>query len=611
MGLTMNKKNIIWIVTDSVRTYRSGYDDRDRLDVMDKIATEGVEFSNAFTSAPSSILAASTMFTGLPACYISRHYNDFSFDDNEIDSLRNLLKGFGYHAYSIFDAKACRCALHSMAGALPSKYFPPKVTHDEWWPNKEITNILKHLFDNQYVKSPSIFLLWYNCRHDPNTSYEIERAINIFKENGVYDDSILVMCSDHGYPDPKSGLTAETMKKYSHDMIITDDNIRVPLLIKYPGCPKGKKVENVVRTSDIYFTLLDILDVSVPNRNKMNYNCEYRGKSLLEYLNGNKVEPRIARTDTRLRLAFGRVTSLRSDTFKYVYYCDEHKEGLYDMVNDPSEMINLIDSDKLIHKEEIEKFRKMLNDMDQSINHYHLDQLKLNLQKEIRKRYTSDAVGQVKRILIHTSILTPASVLLYLIESLQNHFKNASIDFIGDPENKVKYQDGIFDNIYTIEQSDDLKTMDKGVLENKYDITIYFTENSRYLFIDPNVVSMLKKVNSSRIYMMDYNFSIYSNLFSKWITPFIRLYKRNRQFYKGEPLLFFKELYSTIKAGIKLHFLKHKEQTFDTEQIKIMRDKNVAVFDGKNPWISDRSEDKEKRDAFNLDYINKLGKAKE
>ena len=604
----MKKHNIIWIVTDSVRTYRTGHDDRDRLDIMDEIAKEGIEFSNAFTSAPSSILAASTMFTGLPACYISRHYNDFSFDNNEIDSLQNLLKSNGYNIYSIFDAKACRCALHSMTEALPSKYFPPKVTHDEWWPNKEITNILKHIFDNQFVKSPSLFLLWYNCRHDPNTSYEIERAIKIFKENGVYDDSILVMCSDHGYPDPKSGLTVETMKKYSHDMIITDDNIRVPLLIKYPGGPKGEEVDNVVRTSDIYYTLLDILDLSVINRNKMNYNCEYRGQSLIELLNGNRdrVEPRIARTDTRLRLSFGRVTSLRSDKFKYVYYCDEHKEGLYDMLNDPFEMENLIDSDELIHIDEIHQFRKLLSEMDQSINHYHLDQLKLNLQKEVKKRYTSINAGKVKRILIHTSILTPAPVLQYLIESLRYHFKNALIDFVGDPENKLKYQDEIFDNFYYLERSNDVNTMDKNVLENKYDVTVYFTENSRYLFIDPTVVNMLKKVNSSKMYMMDYNFSIYSNLFSKWVAPFIRLYKRNRQFYKGEPLLFFKEICSTIKAGIKLHYFKHKEQIFDSEQIKIMRDKNVAVFDDKNPFIFARSKDKGKRDAINLEYINKL-----
>ena len=76
----MNKKNIIWFIVDGVRSYRSGIDDRDKIDIMDELALESVEFNNTFTSTPSSVLSASTMFTGIPSAYISRHYNDFEFD---------------------------------------------------------------------------------------------------------------------------------------------------------------------------------------------------------------------------------------------------------------------------------------------------------------------------------------------------------------------------------------------------------------------------------------------------------------------------------------------------------------------------------------------------
>ena len=48
----MKKHNIIWFVVDGVRTYRSGIDDRDRIDIMDKLAEESIEFTNAFTSVP-------------------------------------------------------------------------------------------------------------------------------------------------------------------------------------------------------------------------------------------------------------------------------------------------------------------------------------------------------------------------------------------------------------------------------------------------------------------------------------------------------------------------------------------------------------------------------
>ncbi len=86
----MNKLNVIWLIIDGVRSYKSGADDRDRLDLMDEFAKESVEFTHTVTSAPSSILSAATMFTGLPSCYIGRHFNDFIFDYSKIDSIQNV-----------------------------------------------------------------------------------------------------------------------------------------------------------------------------------------------------------------------------------------------------------------------------------------------------------------------------------------------------------------------------------------------------------------------------------------------------------------------------------------------------------------------------------------
>ena len=84
------KGNIIWIIVDSVRTYRTNADDRDRLDIMDKFAQESVEFTNAYTSAPSSILSGAAMFSGMPSCFISRHFNDWQFDPDVVISIQTV-----------------------------------------------------------------------------------------------------------------------------------------------------------------------------------------------------------------------------------------------------------------------------------------------------------------------------------------------------------------------------------------------------------------------------------------------------------------------------------------------------------------------------------------
>ena len=81
----------IIIIVDSVRYYRSGVDDRDRLEIMDQFSQDAVEFTNAFTSAPSSVMSAAAMFTGMDSCFLARNYNDWEFDNRNVVSLQQVL----------------------------------------------------------------------------------------------------------------------------------------------------------------------------------------------------------------------------------------------------------------------------------------------------------------------------------------------------------------------------------------------------------------------------------------------------------------------------------------------------------------------------------------
>lgn len=592
----MKKYNLIWIVVDGVRSYRSGSDDRDRIDIMDEFGKDSIEFTNAITSAPSSILSAATMFTGLPACYISRHFNDFIFDPDEIDSLQTIMKDKGYNIYSIFDAKACRTSLQVMAEALPQKYYPPSVTHDEWWPNREINNILEYLFRQKTAQAPAFFLLWYNCRKDPKTSFEVERALQIFKDNNMYDNSIIIMCSDHGFPDPNYGLTKENMKKFSHDMIVTDDNIRIPLFLKYPGGKTGIKIDNVVGTADLFPTVLELLGVDIKDREKINYQPAYRGESLLGLINGNKEWQKTVRVDTRLTSASGRTTALRSDRYKYSYYVDEDTESFHDLKTDPYEVVNLAGSEDEDTQRELQKFRALLKEMDDSVFNYHSGQLAGNLSRCIDKRFSPDEKSRTKRIVIASQ--APVVVLETLINELRKNFKNSEVDFLIMEKLKSKYSGLKIDNSYLLKDLTVSEIRGSEVLKNNYDIIIFLTENSKFHFLDPQIIDMMKKIKGRKFYMMDYNFNIYSHLLSKWFAPFVRRYRRNKFYYKEEPLLLFKDLWSMLKSGVKINIVKDKKHKFNPEEIKIMRDEKALAFNGENPFIKDRSADQVKRDVL-------------
>ena len=48
------------------------------------------------------------MFTGMPSCFISRHFDDWQFDPTVIISLQNLLAEKGFTNYAIHNSKEDR-----------------------------------------------------------------------------------------------------------------------------------------------------------------------------------------------------------------------------------------------------------------------------------------------------------------------------------------------------------------------------------------------------------------------------------------------------------------------------------------------------------------------
>jgi len=51
---------------------------------------------------------------------------------------------------------------------------------------------------------------------------------------------------------------------FSHGNGLTEDQIWIPLILRCPGCPKQKIVDDVVSTIDIMPTILDLLGISAP-----------------------------------------------------------------------------------------------------------------------------------------------------------------------------------------------------------------------------------------------------------------------------------------------------------------------------------------------------------
>lgn len=567
----MNKYNLIWIVIDSVRSYRTGVDDRDRLDVMDKFGEEAIEFTNAFASAPSSALSASTMFTGLPACFISRHFNDWDFDEQKITSVQKLLMDQGCPLYTIFDSREGRRMMRKLIHPLPSKYYPKGISHGSWWTNKECTDILEHVLNSTNQDFPACYTMWYDCRRDPYTSNEVERALEILKKYRIYDNSIIIMCSDHGYPDPSTGLTEETMKKYSHDVIITDDNIKVPLLLKYPGCPEGVKIDEVIGTIDLFPTVCDLL--GLPQQNQ---EFNYKGQSLLPLINKQDFTPAVVRTDTRLNLAACRVTSLRSNKYKYVYYWDESIEELYDLIEDPYETKDLLKSSPATDWESmLTDFRNLMNGMEDKVNSYHVSDLDGNFHRNINKLMSEIKQKGARRILL-TSKGAPEIMVECFLNSAKKAFPSADIDLLVTERDLANYKEMAFRKIHAPTKLTMAQMSGSEVFKNEYDVVFYLTENSRQGFIDENILKILKNIKGESSYMLDYNFDTYSRFLSNWVWPVKNYIGNNIYFYRDEPALIFKDIW--VLCSLALHkIFRRKGLSIDADKVKKMRDRALKA----------------------------------
>lgn len=161
--------------------------------------------------------------------------------------------------------------------------------------------------------------------------------LETLEESGTLDDTVFVFTSDHGYWYGEHGLSVERRLAY-------EEALRIPLLVRYPHLvPAGRLIDNTVLTIDLAPTALDLAGVKSETA--------FDGRSLVPLLRGE--QPNEWRTSFLIQyntdIVFPRVLTmgyraLRTERWKYIRYQDlEGMDELYDLVEDPYEMRNLID----------------------------------------------------------------------------------------------------------------------------------------------------------------------------------------------------------------------------------------------------------------------------
>ncbi len=159
------------------------------------------------------------------------------------------------------------------------------------------------------------------------------------KKNNLEENTVIMLMGDNGFLFGEHGLID---KRNAYE-----ESMRVPLLVMGPGFEKGKVVQEVVANLDIAPTMLDIAGLKSP--------AQFQGRSFKKLANGEGLkkpwnnefayeyfwEYNFPQTPTTF--------AVRTDRYKLIQYHGVwDREELYDIVNDPTEMENLIEHADLL-----------------------------------------------------------------------------------------------------------------------------------------------------------------------------------------------------------------------------------------------------------------------
>ena len=260
---------------------------------------------------------------------------------------------------------------------------------------------------------------------------------------------MIIITSDHGYPDPKFVLKESILNK-RHDLIMTEDNIKVPLLIKFPQSENIRNISAKVCLTSIPATIIDTIGISPSPFKQSLYGLCLHNKKFNEFI----------RIDNRLNMQKGRITVIIKDSYKLYYYHDNNSYNLYNIDEDPKEL-NSINISAQQNESVLEKFNLLKNffKTNEKIiinNHY-------NNSKENLKKFNFDKILlNVKNVAIFSDF--EKDYILLLIDSILKKNSDIKINFFS----KKKYEfDGEDINYSKINNVGTLKLELKQKFEGK------------------------------------------------------------------------------------------------------------------------------------------------
>ena len=360
--VALDRLNVILVTIDTLRADRLSSYGSEQVSTphIDRLAREGVRFSNAATTVPFTLPAHSSIMTGTYPPFHGVRENVGYYLDETAPTLAERLSAAGWDTAGFVSA----FVLDSRWGI--GRGFGRYRDDFQLDPNKPSVNVGQVQRDGRdtieeafaWLDEPrdQPFFLWVHLfePHDPYTPpepyrsqypdrpYDAEVAytdslVGLLREGldsrGVLDESVLLLTSDHG-----EGLGQHG--EGFHGYFIYDSTVRVPLILRLPfGDFDERVVDDAVSHVDILPTVLSIVGQKVP--------AAVQGTDLLPSILGRELESqREVYTESYYSLYHYNWAPLRSIRTRSEKFIDTTDPELYLLREDENEADNVVLRDR-------------------------------------------------------------------------------------------------------------------------------------------------------------------------------------------------------------------------------------------------------------------------
>ncbi len=349
-----------------------------------KLANDGALFENAVSVAPITLVAHTSMMTGLYPFHHGVRNNGTQYVPPEVTTLAETLQQQGYSTGAFISAAVLdrrygldqgfdyydddlstgrerqpRMVADRPAGAVVDSAID---WIDQLDPDQKFFAWV-HLYDpHARYFPPSPYREQYSSRlYDGEIAYmdaELGRLLEHQRIVGVADkdQAVVSVIGDHGESLGEHGES-------THAILAYDSTLLIPWLLKVPGAPAGQRIVQSVGQVDLAPTLLSALGYRTAP--------DLPGRSLLPLVFGTADDSVVDETpyysETYLpyyTYGWERLRTYRAGRWKYI---DAPREELYDLKRDPRELSNLAgDTEGVTHdlRRDLEELLATVEDAD-------------------------------------------------------------------------------------------------------------------------------------------------------------------------------------------------------------------------------------------------------